>query len=385
MSETSTSNTGAEDDPNGTDQPPVTASGTVADAPESAEADTGDTVGSGGERRGALSRLVPRFAIAVAIVAVLIASALWWQYRRFYVELDRYDAFLLENLEDTRAALRRLEDEMLALASAVSARDAEIDDIGSDLEVLPAELRALGRRVEALQGGQVDARDSWLREQAEYYLLLAGNELQLGRRVANAITALELADDVLRDLGDPALTDVRISIAAELQALRAVPVADLERIAADLGGLIGQAGELPMRAASPQNFGAPEESLDDVEPGLGRLWARTRGAVTSIVRVERQEEPVGVILTEAERQIVRRQLALELQLARTATLERRLTAFRASLVAADTILNQDFDRSAPAVIEARRLLGELMQIELDPALPDIGDSLTLFRASPGAD
>lgn len=350
-----------------------------------ASAAAGPSAGADGAgRRGVLSGLVPKLAIAVAIVAVLIASALWWQYRQFYVELANDDAFLLESLEDTRASLRRLEDQVEAVSAGLLAGEAEAESVRRDLEVLPTEIRALGRRVEALQGGQLDARDNWLREQAEYYLVLANTELAVGGRVLNAIAALELADDVLRDLGDPALVDVRNAIAEELQNLRAIEMPDLERYAADLGGLIARAPELPMRAASPQNFDAPEESLDDVEPGLGRLWARTRGAVTSIVRVERADEPVGPILTEAERQIVRRQLALELQMARTAVLERRQAAFRASLVAADTILNRDFDRSAPAIVETRRMLSAMMSVELDPVLPAIGDSLTLLRNAPGA-
>lgn len=349
------------------------------------QAETVETVGAqDGERRGMLSGLVPKLAIVVAIVAVLIASALWWQYRQFYVELAGDDAFLLESLEDTRATLRRLEDAVGSLREDLVASDATVADVRSDLDVVPTELRALGRRIEALQGGQIDARDNWLRQQAEYYLVLANTELGIGHRVRNAIAALELADDVLRDLGDPAFVDVRNAIAEELQNLRAVPVPDLERQAAELGGLIARAPDLPMRAGSPQNFVAAEDSLDDIEPGIGRLWARTRGAVTSIVRVERSEEPVGPLLTEAERQIVRRQLALELQMARTSVLERRQAAFRASLVAADAILNRDFDRSAPAIIETRRLLGEMMRVELDPALPDIGDSLTLLRNAPGA-
>jgi uncharacterized protein HemX len=343
-----------------------------------------DSLSGARERRGVLSGLVPKLAIAVAIVAVLIASALWWQYRQFYVELAGDDAFLLESLEDTRATLRRLEDAVGSLREDLVASDAAVADVRSDLDVVPAELRALGRRIEALQGGQIDARDNWLREQAEYYLVLANTELGIGHRVPNAIAALELADDVLRDLGDPAFVDVRNAITEELQNLRAVPVPDLERQAAELGGLIARAPDLPMRAANPQNFVTAEDSLDDVEPGIGRLWARTRGAVTSIVRVERSEEPVGPLLTEAERQIVRRQLALELQMARTAVLERRQAAFRASLVAADAILNRDFDRSAPVIVETRRLLGEMMRVELDPALPDIADSLTLLKNAPGA-
>ena len=353
---------------------------TPAESDAASQANEGAAIG----RRGILSGLLPKLAIVVAIVATLIAGSLWWQYRQFYVELSNDDAVLLESLEDARASLRRLEDELQSVRAELSASDAEVSAMSDDLEAMPVELRALGRRVEALQGGQLDARDSWLREQAEYYLVLANIELGLGGRVNNSIVALELADDVLRDLGDPSLVDVRSAVAEELQDLRAVAIPDLEGHAANLGGLIGRVPELPMRAVTPQNFAAPEESLDDVEPGIGRLWARTRGAVTSIVRIERQEEPVGRVLTESERRIVRHQLELEIQIARTAVIERRQEAFRTSLVAADTILNRDFDRSAQSIVETRRLLGEMMRVELSPELPDISDSLTLLRNAPGA-
>jgi len=368
--------------------------GSSDESPGSAEAATADVRVESAEpvdkrhgagRRGFLAGLVPKLAIVIAVIACLIAGSLWWQYLESYAVLRNDDAYLIASLEEARASLRRLDEEMQVVRSERNADEAEVDALSRDVEVLPAELRALGRRVEALQGGQLGVRDNWLREQAEYYLVLANSELGLGGGISNATAALELADDVLRSMGDPGLADVRAAVASELQNLRAVEIPDLEGHAANLGSLIGRVAQLPMRAASPQNFAAPEEPLEDVEPGLGRLWARTRGAVTNIVRIERQEEPVGRVLTDAERRIVRRQLALELQIARTAVLERRQEAFRASLVAADGILNRDFDLAAQSVIETRRLLAQMMRVEIAPELPDISDSLTLLRAAPGGE
>jgi len=355
-------------------------SGAEGAAGESASAKRSRRLGAGGPFSG----LVPKLAIIVAVFASLIAGALWWQYRQFYVELSSDDQRLLSALEETRAYARRLQDELDATRDLIAEGALSVDLLEGEVEPLPAELRALERRVEALAGGQLDARESWLREQAEYYLVLANAELNLGGRVASAIGALESADNVLRELADPSLGDVRAAIASELQSLRAVAQPDLERLVFDLGGLIERAAELPLRASSPENFGATDEDLEDVEPGLGRLWARTKGAVTSIVRIERQEEPVAQALTESEGRLVRRQLELELQVARTAVLDKRSADFRLSLVTADSILNRDFNRESQSVIEARRLLGNMMQIELEPALPDIGDSLALLRAAAGA-
>jgi uncharacterized protein HemX len=152
----------------------------------------------------------------------------------------------------------------------------------------------------------------------------------------------------------------------------------------ELSALMARVPELPMQAAAPDNYVTDPEASDVDEPGFSRLWDRTRGAFTSIVRIEREDGPVQLVLTESERRVARRQLALELQIARTAVVERRQPDFRASLVAADTLLNRDFDREARSIVSARELLGGYMSVELAPPLPDISGSLNLLRNAAGA-
>ena len=113
--------------------------------------------------------------------------------------------------------------------------------------------------------------------------------------------------------------------------------------------------------------------------------AEQQVVVLDDARAGDQEEPVGRVLTESERRLIRQQLALELQIARTAALDRRQAVFRASLVAADDLLNREFNRTEQSIVETRALLGEMMRAELAPALPAIGDSLTLLRNAPGGE
>ena len=331
----------------------------------------------------AFSGLVPKLAIVVAIIASAIAGALWWQYRAFYADLAGADDSLLDSVADARANLRRLDDDLNALEDVVGVSAADMASQRAEFEALLSELRALDRRVEALQGGRLDARDTWLREQAEYYLVLANTELTLGRRVSTAIQALELADDVLRDLADPGLLDVRAAIAGERQALRALALPDLEGLAVSLRSLAERVPELPMRATNPDPYSPGAADLENVEPGLGRLWASTKAALASIIRIEKQDAQLGPLLTEAERRVARRQLELEIANARAAVLAARQEQFRSSLVAADLILSRDFDTSAAAIGEVRGQLAALVVIDLAPALPDISESLLLLRSARG--
>lgn len=352
--------------------------------PASLDAPGGDSAPpAAGAGSSVLAGLAPKLAIIVAIVASAIAGALWWQYRQFYVELAGKDEVLLDSIEGARANLRRIDDDLNALETVVGRGAADMSTQRSEFETLLTELRALDRRIEALQGGRLDARDTWLREQAEYYLVLANTELALGRRVDNSIQALELADDLLRDIGDPGLLDVRAAIAGERQALRALALPDLDGLAVSLRTLAERVADLPMRATNPDPYSTDAAGLEDVEPGVARLWASTKAALGSIIRIEKQDAQIGPLLSEAERRVARRQLELELANARAAVLAGRQEEFRASLVAADLILSRDFDQGAAAIGEARGQLASLVVIDLAPALPDISESLLLLRAAPG--
>jgi uncharacterized protein HemX len=358
---------------------------TAAPVPASPDASAEAPKAAPAAESSVFAGLAPRLAIIVAIIASAIAGALWWQYRQFYVELAGTDEFLLDNIEGARANLRRIDDDLNALESIVGLGAADVAEQRGDFEALNSELRALDRRIEAMQGGRLDARDTWLREQAEYYLVLANTELALGRRVDTAIQALELADDLLRDIGDPGLLDVRAAIAAERQSLRALALPDLDGLAVSLRSLEERVPTLPMRATNPDPYSATAAGVDEVEPGVARLWASTKAALGSIIRIERQDAQIGPLLSEAERRVARRQLELELANARAAVLATREQEFRASLVAADRILSRDFDQSAAAIGEARGQLAALVVIDLAPALPDISESLLLLRAARGGD
>jgi uroporphyrin-3 C-methyltransferase len=98
------------------------------------------------------------------------------------------------------------------------------------------------------------------------------------------------------------------------------------------------------------------------------------------VRVERRDEPVPQVLSAAERALSRRQLEVELELARIAALRGDEQAFLSGLETAIEILRRDFDGATADVEGALALLGELRSFDIDPELPDISGSLNLLRA-----
>lgn len=339
-------------------------------------------------------------ALLAAVAVVIVAAVLWRQFLEGYIsgetaptaaETGTESSSVISGTgvaagaaEGTAADIRSLEERIAALGEELTASRAELavrmDRAEALLESLPTQFATLERRVGAVQGSSREAREGLLRAEAEYYLTLANTELALAGRWENAIAALEVADDRLRVLANPALRPVREAIANELIALNAVELPDIEGVVITLGQLSEQAAGLPLRPSGPNRFAAPETGLEGSQPGLDRLWLSIRNALGSVVSVERREAPVTPVLTAAEQQLAKRQLQLELQLARFAATSGRQEAFSTSVLAARTLLEQDFDADSAAVQNAVTLLDELADGDIAPVRPDIGGSLSALRA-----
>ena len=75
----------------------------------------------------------------------------------------------------------------------------------------------------------------------------------------------------------------------------------------------------------------------------------------------------------------RRELEIELEVARTAALRADQQAFRSALDAAVGLLQRDFDTDSGEVEGALSLLREMRGLDVDPKRPDVGASLVKLR------
>jgi uroporphyrin-3 C-methyltransferase len=353
------------------------APGEAALRPDDSPSGTGMAAPAPGQWSGLLAAL----AGVVALVALLATGFLWWQYREFYVSLSGADASTEAALQRVRAEQRSVDERLAALDEAqIAARNRE-DALTARLDALPSRFVDLERQLSALQGVSFDARQQWFRAEAQYYLTVANSELALTGRWDTAVTALELADGRLRELGNPAFNPVRERIAAELLALRSVRLPDVSGLSYSLGRLAARVSELPFSGELPGRY-AGEGAAPTVEPGLARLWASIKAALGSLISVQRRDVPVERALSAADRTLIRRQLGVELELARLALVAGEPESFRQSLTQALGLLRAEFDGSAAPVESAVALLDGMLGIEIAPVRPDISGSLNLLRGLP---
>lgn len=307
---------------------------------------------------------------------------LWQQWQSTTEMLEAEDALIrrlsyqIRQLEaDTENLARRGDDN-----DSASRRNAQ--QLAALQNQQEASQLALARVDETLRGG----RARFQLAAVEELLLLANDRVRLARDARGAVLALETADSRLAALSDPRLLPVREALAQERLALLSAPQADVAGAALSLGGLIGRAAALPLRARTPSHFepgAARAEAHRELAADAGwpeRLWAGVGQALTTVFSIHREARPVDRLLPPAQEALVQQLLLLKLEGARLALLRQESASFRELIDSSRAWLDDYYKPDDPAVLAADSELERLRALDLAPGLPAPAKSLERLRA-----
>jgi len=294
-------------------------------------------------------------------------------------------ARLSGRVDESRQSLSELDQNLSDLASSDESIQSRVESLQRSIEErvrlldsLPGRMSNLENSVAALQGVSAGARDTWLLAEAEYYMQIANAQLQLGNNPHLAMLALGMADERVVQMANPALTDVRRAIADELAALEVMEKPDIEGVMLTLASLSRVVESLPLQ--SVDQAVVEDDGTDEAElSGTERAWASVKGAMSGLVKVTPPDEATKALLTPDTAQLVRSNLALQLQAARLALLRGEQAIFEQGLDDADALLTQYFDVGSAQVISAQQTITEIRDSMIAVTPPDISGSLRLIR------
>ncbi len=172
-----------------------------------------------------------RSAIVVALVALACCIGLavaayltWSQLQQLLGQQAGFGARLDDTIGPLRASVQEVSHQAQLQRQRAETR----------MQQLTEEQQSLGHRVSLLAALLGRSEQGWGLSEVEYLLRIANQRLLLQRDVKTAKLALISADARLRELADPHYFGVREQIAAELEALEAVPTVDTDGIYASL-------------------------------------------------------------------------------------------------------------------------------------------------------
>jgi len=250
------------------------------------------------------------------------------------------------SLQEMESRVEALSGNRGASVAALTTLEERLNSRLRALDPIPGRILRLERSFSALQGISTGVQDTWLLAETEYYLQIANAQLQLAGNPHLATLALQLADERLLQLSDPALTEVRRVLANELQSLELLEKPDIEGTTLTLSSLADVVDSLPLRQDVQAD--SAETSKPDAElTGVDRALASLKGAVGDVVTIRRTDEAIRPLIAPEAIYFLRANLALQLQAARLALLRGEQAVFQQSLDDAVLWLEEYYDPQSP--------------------------------------
>ena len=257
------------------------------------------------------------------------------------------------------------------LSSLGSDNIAALDALRSEYEErLAGTEAALVKSLNQALNAAPPSQREWKLAEAEYLMRIANHRVLMEQDSNGALNLLVAADQILADLDDFALHQVRARLADEIVALKQVRRDDLQGIYLRLEALKQGVSRLPLltpKLPEPTIIGEVETTIwQDLGKQLKDLI---------VIRPVRPDEVVKPLLAPDEFRYLELNLRLSLEQAQLATLKRQQAVYEQSLSNLAAWL------SAYANVEheaTTALLGEVAQLstlELARPLPDVSGSL----------
>lgn len=259
----------------------------------------------------------------------------------------------------------------------------EIDQLKEKQKILTEAIRKSSQHLS-------QSRVDWVMAESEQLMIIANQRLQLADDIDTAATALEIADQLLRDLADPDLTPVRKILATEIQTLKSTERVDIAGIALRLSALADAIESLPLslefqqlnkqqkqkQLAKKPNQDKTRDTVPNKPKGFFReLW----GDIMSVMSIRTNVESYKPLLPPEQQYFLRENLRLLILGAQQAALRADHNTYRNNLKSARRWAREYFDTRAQSLSHLIKELDALSKARLATAQPNISASLKELR------
>ena len=317
-------------------------------------------------------------------------SALIGQISEVKQQLGTVESSISEQIREVRSGITlQQQDIENRVSSSEQSLKSQSDSFRDEFTTLTASIG----EVKAELGTSVE---QWSLREIEHLLVMANERLQLGRDPELARHALQIADERLQEIDNPALLDTRSALSGEIAALTELKQVDVAAVTNSLTLLSQTIADLPMLgvgdATGPTKID-PESAGDQSEEGegaqstgdkvvsIGRSFLADLG---SLVQVEKNGKPVAPIITPEIQQLILAKGRLMLEGAQVALLRRENAVYIDRLRSTASWVAEHFDTENDQTVTWLDQLATLEEVSPQVDYPDISNSLASLRSVIGS-
>ena len=255
------------------------------------------------------------------------------------------------------------------------------DAVKNELGTLHERQQAVSEAVAELLKTNRHLRHEWLVAEAEYLVNLASHRLILAQDAKTAITALQAADDRLREAGDPSLIVLRKALAEDINNLQAVSLPDIPGLSLKLNAIVQDVDDLPLLTPEPET--AAKRSKGSVRPPVDN-WQELPAAMwedmKKLIIIRDHQGPIKPLLSPEQHFFLSQNLKLQLEQARLALLTGENEVYHERLDTAQDWIDNWFDPESNRTIYMQEQLKQLNAVNVQPPLPELTRTYQAFQA-----
>jgi uroporphyrin-3 C-methyltransferase len=299
-----------------------------------------------------LSRLAFGLLALVAVVALLIALALWQRVSGMQEQLARQSADALSQSLEARTLARQAQEVVRDTAARLALAETRVGEVALQRAQLEELMQSLSR-----------SRDENLVIDIEAAVRLALQQAQVTGNVQPLLAALKAGDTRIARAAQPRLAPLQRAMQHDADRLRSSASADNGDALQKLDELMRMVDDLPALNAVAVRGGGLDTLQVEPLPANAPWWQRflmmVRTEARSLLRVGRIERPEAVLLTPEQTFFLRENLKLKLLNARLALLSRQVDTARGEMATVSAAINRYFDPASRRVQAAATLVQQV--------------------------
>ncbi|RZI76447.1 MAG: hypothetical protein EOP80_07455 [Variovorax sp.] len=321
-----------------------------------------------------LSRIALGLLALVAVVALVVALALWQRVGSMQEQLARQSADSLAQATEARTLARQAQETVRDTAARLALAETRVGEVALQRSQLEELMQSLSR-----------SRDENLVVDIESAVRLALQQAQVTGNTEPLLAALKAGDQRIARAAQPRLAPLQRAMQRDADRIRSSASGDNGEALQKLDELMRGVDELPTLNALVVRSGGGNQWQNEPIPAEAPWWERglllVRQEARSLLRVSRIDRPEAALLAPDQTFFLRENLKLKLLNARLALLSRQVETSRTELATVAATLNKYFDPASRRTQAAATLLQQLQAQVKSTTPPRVDDTLAALATA----
>ncbi|QMT58917.1 uroporphyrinogen-III C-methyltransferase [Legionella sp. PC997] len=315
--------------------------------------------------------LIPILAFIVALGSLGVAA-----YTLF--ENNQLETQLSKTQNNFSTQLQQLEQSQVQAQELTNTRENKTEEIQTQWQ---AKFENLSKQIQNALQQKFYQNQDWLLLKARYYLELAQINSHWSNEIDATVALLEQSDQLLKQLNDPKILNIRQAIAKEIAQIQALPTVDIAGLLSQLDAAQNSIDDLsiplPMKGNTHSSENSPP-TANDSSTWKGRLQG-SLNALEKLVVIRRHEQGIEPLISPLFEALLKEKLRLNLQEAQWAVLNNEPSVYQLVLKQAISSLKMNFNEKTPNTAALIKKLTELQQKNVTQKRPAMGSALPMLN------